>query len=291
MAEVKEASPCIAGSIGAATVGSVAPVVTLPVGLACINKMSKINQELKPDQFAKVNNAAEEVLKNLQLDKKGVKIVDIPADSVMDMPNKFLCKLMELINPVYATAKGKNAFFTDTSMLGVIDANSVAVNKSKLPLATFHELGHAHNYNYSKLFKCLQKMRTPGMLIASIMPLFCAFTKDSKPADGKELTGGQKFKNGLRKFAPAIAGVAMAPTLIEELAATSKGNKAAKEVLKDAPELLKKVVKGNRCGYISYAVTIAGMAFATWAAKKIKDIAVQKKEEKLQNTRVGTKQV
>ena len=288
MTEVKKTSPCIAGSIGAAAVGSVAPVAAMPVGIACINKMSKINQELKPDQFAKVNDAAEKVLKNLQLDKKGVEIVNIKKmENILPLPDK----IMEMINPVFATGQGKNAFFTDTEMPGIIKANCVGVNKEKLPLATFHELGHAHNYNYSKFFKCLQKMRTPGMLIAMAMPLFCAFTKDTKPTEGKELTTWQKIKNNLRKFSPAIAGVAMAPTLVEELAATSKGNKAAKEVFKNAPDLLKKAVKGNRCGYISYAASIAGAVFATWVAKRIKDMAVQKKEEKLHNTMVGAKQV
>lgn len=279
MTEVKKTSPCIAGSIGAAAVGSVAPTVSMPLGIACINKMVKVNNGLQPDQFEKVNNAAQDVLKNLQLDKKGVKIVNIP-----NIVNKSIYPdfIREMIDGVYATSKGRNAFFTDKAIFGVIDANCVGVNKSKLPLATFHELGHAHNYNYSKLFKSLQKMRTPGMLIATTLPLFCAFTRDSKPAEGKELTAGQKFKNGLRKFSPVLAGVAMVPTLVEELAATFKGNKAAKEVFKDAPELFKKVVKGNRAGYISYAASIAGVMFATWAAKKIKDVAVEKKEAKLQ---------
>ncbi len=287
MSEVKKTSPCVAGSLGAAAVGSVASTVTMPVGLACINKMVKIGGTLKPDEFTKVNDAAESALKNMKLAEKGVQIINVNEPTKL---SGLFGKFIEISNPIFATGNGKNAFFTDKN-IGAVGANCVGVNKDKLPLPTFHELGHAHNYNYSKFFKSLQKMRTPGMLIASFMPLFCAFTKDSKPTDGKELTAGQKFKNNLRKFSPVISGVVMLPMLAEEIAATVKGNKAAKEVFKDAPELFKKVAKSNRFGYISYAATIAGTMFATWAAKKIKDKAVEKKEMKNQAAAATTYKV
>lgn len=175
-------------------------------------------------------------------------------------------------NAMESAFEGNNAFFISQN-------NSIAINMRKLPTAVFHEMGHAHNYNYSKLGKILQKSRGPSMLLASSLLLIAACSKEEKAEDGKELTKGQKIKNGIRKALPAMSFSAMLPMVFEEGLATFKGNKWAKQVL--SPELYKKVVKGNFAGLMSYVGKAAAVGLATYAAIKIKDKLVDKKEAKL----------
>lgn len=160
-------------------------------------------------------------------------------------------------------------------------ANTVAVNRDKLSLSTFHELGHAHNFNNSKFWKAMQNVRTPSLLLASAFALLPALTKDIKPKDGEELTTKEKINNGLRKASPALAFLSMTPMLLEEGKATLNGNKWAKELL--SPDNFKKVAKSNRYGYISYLATAASFALMAFVAKGVKDKFTNKNEEKAPN--------
>ena len=196
--------------------------------------------------------------------------VKIPGNRIIDK-----VKEAAMENAMESALEGNNAFF-------IPQTNSIAINMKKLPTAVFHEMGHAHNYNYSRLGKILQKSRGPGMVIASALLLIAACSKEEKAEDGKELTKGQKIKNGIRKALPAMSFSAMLPTVFEEGLATFKGNKWAKQVL--SPELYKKVVKGNFAGLMSYVGIAAAVGFATFAAIKIKDKLVKKEGMKYGKT-------
>lgn len=148
-------------------------------------------------------------------------------------------------------------------------ANSVVINKDKLSLAAFHELGHAYNFNNSKFWKAMQNLRTPSIALAGAFALLPALVKEIKPKEGEELTTKEKINNGLRKASPALAFLSMTPMLLEEGKATLRGNKWAKELLN--PEMYKKVAKSNRYGYFSYMATAASFALMAFVGKKVKD--------------------
>lgn len=281
VANGKEKTNDIKGSAAAVVASSAVQLGTMPISLACVDKMSKVSRTLDKDTVEIVNKAADDVLNKVtNLGKKGVTINNFKnaGISISGMSDKAL----EIMNPIFATANGKNAFFTSKPMPAVkLAANTVAVNRDKLPLSTFHELGHAHNFNNSKFWKAMQNVRTPSLLLASAFALLPALTKDIKPKDGEELTTKEKINNGLRKASPALAFLSMTPMLLEEGKATLNGNKWAKELL--SPDNFKKVAKSNRYGYISYLATAASFALMAFVAKGVKDKFTNKNEEKAPN--------
>lgn len=276
-----EKSNDIKSSVAAYTAASVVPLGIMPAQLMAADKMSKISRTLDKDTVEIVNKAADDVLDKLtNLGKKGVKIhnyqnAGINITGLSD-------KILEVTNPLFATANGKNAFFTNKAIPAAnLAKNTVVVNRDKLSLAAFHELGHAHNFNNSKIWKAMQNARTPSMILASAFALLPALTKDIKPKEGEELTAKEKINNGLRKASPALAFLSMTPMLLEEGKATLNGNKWAKELLN--PETYKKVAKSNRYGYASYLATAASFALMAFVAKGVKDKFANKNEEKAPN--------
>lgn len=259
----------IVSSVAALTAASAVQSGILPAQLLGADKMSKISRTLDKDKVEIANKAADDVLNKLtNLGKKGVKIHNYQKAgiNITGVPDRVL----EITNPLFATAKGKNALFLNKAIPAAnLAANSVVINKDKLSLAAFHELGHAYNFNNSKFWKAMQNLRTPSIALAGAFALLPALVKEIKPKDGEELTTKEKINNGLRKASPALAFLSMTPMLLEEGKATLRGNKWAKELLN--PEMYKKVVKSNRYGYFSYMATAASFALIAFVGKKVKD--------------------
>lgn len=160
-----------------------------------------------------------------------------------------------------------------------IRANSVVGSATKSQGALFHELGHAMNFNLSKVGKFLQKCRPISMLAPSLLIMYGAFTRKSKPKEeGKELNGVQKTHNFVRNNAGKLAFAATLPILIEEGMATIKGQKYANKLL--SPDVAKKILKGNMLGYATYLAAGVLGALGARAAVKVKDNAIAKKERK-----------
>ena len=161
-----------------------------------------------------------------------------------------------------------------------VKANSVILPEKALAGAGFHELGHAMNFNLSKIGKFLQKCRPVAILAAPLLTMYAVFTRASKPKEeGKELNGAQKTHNFVRNNAGKLAFVASLPMLIEEGMASIKGQKYANKLLK--PELAKRVLKGNAIAYMSYLATAVFGALAAATAVKVKDNAIAKKEGRI----------
>ena len=264
----------IKGAILAMTVGSVAPLAVLPANLLLAKGLTKPSSTLSKEQIKTVNKGAQKVLtKMTDLAKKGVKISDVPLDEYMEIPNmpKWISDMM----PFNSAAMGKNAFFSDV-------ANEIFISKEKLPLAAFHEMGHAYNFNSSAFWKAMQKSRMPLMAISSIFIAIPALTKNHKAKEGEELTAKQKFTNGLRKASPFLAAACYLPTVLEEGMATLRGNKWAKEIFGKGAELAKKVAKTNRFGFASYSLVALAAGLSALAAKKVKDNSDEKLAQKTQ---------
>jgi len=259
------------------------PVATMPLSLAAMNKMQKTCDSLSIGQVESIKTSANTMLNQTGLAEKGVTIKRLSEDSVRTLAdsvdNKFYKKLIEFVDPISSTKSGKNAFFSPKEIFGLCNKNTVVLHENKLSLSVFHELGHAMNFNMSKVGKLLQKCRMPAMLIAGSLALFAAFSKESKAEDGKELTKGQKAKNFVRKNAGVLAFTSMLPILAEEGMASIKGCLwANKNIAKD---LAKKVAKTNAVAYTSYLLAAIGLGLSAHVAVKVKDKLVAKKEAKL----------
>lgn len=267
----------------ASAASSAAGLVSMPVGTAVINKIQKINDGLTPEQLKTVQESANKMLKGTGLAEKGVSIITLEkADSsnLATASDKIMDKLLELLSPVGSAKKGKNAFFASKEILDVCDKNSVCMpSDGKFSLTAFHELGHAHNYNISKVGKLLWNAKGSGTTIATLLTVFAAFTREAKAQDGKELTKGQKTKNFVRKNAGLLTFAAMTPMLAEEAMASIKGCKWANANM--AQDLAKKVSKTNVVAYCSYLALAVGSALSAHVAVKVKDKLVAKKEAKL----------
>lgn len=253
-----------------------------------LEQVKTSNLKLTEDQLAIANNGAKKVFDEIAgLSKKGVKFNDyqnVPVSKFIkesgDFKKDFNAGLTEAIKSLFGrpTANGDNAFFVgkcqpwlEEAMKNAgFESNSINVNMKKMPLASFHEMGHAYNFNNSALWKTIQKAGKIKLL-APLFIILPALTKEHKAQEGQELTKKEKFINGLRKACPFLAGATMLPTLLEEGMATLRGNKWAKEVFKDAPELAKKVSKGNKFAFATYALVASLTVLASYVAKKIKD--------------------
>lgn len=153
--------------------------------------------------------------------------------------------------------------------------NSVLVNIEKRGLSAFHEIGHSINYNNSKFWKCMQKLRAPGMTLAAIIP-FVGLLKRKK-VEGEEPKGIiDKTTTFIKNNVGKLTTLAFLPVVAEELKATARGNKLAKKFL--SPEMFKKVRMNNALGGLSYvaAAVIAGVA--AWGGLKIRDLITTPKK-------------
>jgi hypothetical protein len=255
--------PAIVAGVSAGAIGTVAPI---PASLGIMGWMQKI--EKLPEQAVKTIHAAlDKALVDTGL--KGKTYINRVKEV---SPKNILEKIKGLNNPLIGVGHGTNAGF-GKALFG--SETVIVIPEKKLAGAGFHEMGHALNYNFSKAGKLLQKMRLPGMLAAAAIVAFGCFTKKSKAQDGKELTTGQKVKNGIRDNAGKLAFLAVTPMLIEEAMATIKGQKIANKLLDK--NLAKTILKGNGVAYLTYVATAAGLALAAWAGVKIKDKLVAKK--------------
>lgn len=256
-------------------------VATAPITLALAKKMCNYSKTLTPEQIAQTNAGIDQVLNSVsELGKKGVKIIDFKEK--LTNPTKLPDRIYGAFDSLFATANGDNAFFSNTDKMKNfgIDKNSVVINREKLPLAAFHELGHAHNFNASKIMRALQNVRMPAIAIASVLALIPALTKEEVAKEGEELTKAQKFKNKFRKACPALAGLSMMPIVAEEAVATIKGNGWAKQVL--TKDLAKKVAKANGVALCTYVITAAAMALGGYVALKVKDAKNKKQNNQSQ---------
>lgn len=263
----------VGASLLAAGAASVVPTVSMPAGIAIVKKMQKVG-DLPEHKINILHQKAEEAIKMAGLDKFGVKI------EYLKQPKFKKPFIQVLSNPIAMIEQGMNAAFLN-SPAGFFKKNTILMPEKGISFAAFHEIGHAMNYNLSKIGKLLQKMRMPGMFAAGAIGLFGAFTKTSKPQDGKELTKWQKFKNFVRDNAGKLSFAAMVPMLAEEAMATIKGQKLAKKLL--SPKMAKTVAKGNAIAYLSYLASAAALGLSSLAAVKVKDYFVDKKETKQAN--------
>lgn len=147
-----------------------------------------------------------------------------------------------------------------------------------MELAQFHEIGHALNYNMSKVGKFLQKARLFTPMLATVA-LFTTLFKNKK-AEGEKPTGWwDKTTTFVKNHAGKLAVAGMLPLVIEEAMATYKGEKFASKI----PELgglMKKIKASNRWGLATYVALTAAMGLGVMLAGKVRDAIIQPKANK-----------
>lgn len=261
--------------------GTLAQTAFVPVGMLAVNKMANMSRSLPEDKVQIINNTADNIIDNVtNLAKKGVKISNVKSGQGFITTDFLGVKLPKwirnMVDTLQATANGKNAFFSPLF-------NEICINKEKLPLAVFHELGHAYNFNNSRFWKSMQNIRKPVMAASACFAMIPIFYKECKAKDGQELTDRQKANNILRNASPALAFASMLPMLSEEAVASIRGCSWAKQLLDK--DLYKKVIKNNVVAYTTYLTTALGSAAFALAAKKVKDHFQTKKELETQKAR------
>ena len=258
----------------------------IAAGLAFYSAVNILPQAVFVDkmvsQMSKIASSADTDVIRSALDKamgktglfmqKGVQIMDLTG-YVRPSRKSYIAEIVEnQFSMPKAILKAKNAAFDYSK-------NQIFINIEKMGTAGFHEIGHAINFNQSKFWKILQKCRLPLMVLSGIPVVISLFTH--KKAEGEEPKNGfDKTGTFVKDNAGKLAALALVPIIAEEMKATQRGNKLAKELL--SPELYKKVVKTNKFGLVGYLAAPVFVGIAAWLAGKIKDSIAKPNSDKNQ---------
>lgn len=272
----KSGNSGLGSALGCAGGMAVQTAVSGVAGVGVLSSMNKIGK-ITPDKVDILHKAAEKALNISGMSAKGVKIEYLKAPAT----KKGIFSILRL-PPIEQIKNGFNAAFIPGNAAFV--GNKILMPEKDMAFAAFHEIGHSINYNSSKFWKALQKMRMPGMALATLPLLYGAFSKKSVAKDGKELTKAQKANNFIRDNAGKLSFAAMVPMLAEEAMASIRGQKLANKLLDG--KMAKHVLKGNAVAYLSYLGTAIALGLGSYAAVKIKDHFQAKKDAKEQEAKM-----
>ena len=286
-------------TIGAVLAGGLAnnAIVNLnarAVSPQIMKKFGKQSSKLNETQVAEMQKGIKDAFEKSGLKQKGVEILDVremkdeneltPASKKLEEAinkkfEKFIPKkireseafktTLDLIkNNLQSTIEnGKNAAYFE-------EGNKIAINTEKLGAAAFHEMGHALNMQSSKFWKVAQKAR-PVALLSGVFGLTALFKR--KKLEGEEPKNNfDKVTTFIKNNVGKLTVLSFIPLVAEELAASYKGEKLAKQVL--SPELLKKVKNSNRLGASTYILMASAVGLGAVVASKVRD-AIAKPEE------------
>lgn len=274
-------------SAGVSTGMAAQGAITLGGGLLSLQAIKGMKALHEGVDRVEVKNALNNALKNSGAADKGVKIVDYAGKQVSkthayDLLSKIYkkiargeakpsdLKIKRIFNKIIHNEikLGNNAGF-DPKL------NKVFINTDKLGLAGFHEIGHSINKNLSKFWHGMQKLRMPGMIAAGVIGTIAVFKR--KKVEGEEPKNIiDKTTTFIKNNAGKLTLLSFVPIVAEELKATARGNKLAKQLL--SPELAKKVAKCNAFGAATYVLTAGLTALAAVLGSKIRDSIAKPKE-------------
>ena len=273
-------SAIIGGCLAGSTVAGLINVSRNRISSRLFNIVDSINKNLPEDTLQKMEQAVADKIKNSRLAEKGVEIVKASNSNpekikeifmkefnhglLKYLPNnvkKFMSKVISL-----QVTSGKNAYYTPF-------CKKILIPEKKLRLAIFHETGHAINANLSKIGKVLQKFR--ALKILAIPISIIALLKQKKESNEEPKNKLDKATTFIKNNAGKLTFATFLPILIEEGLASINGHQIAKKIL--SPELLKKVLKTNTLGYLSYLTTGLVSAVGVSLGVKVKDAIAKPK--------------
>lgn len=292
----------IAGYLVNRVISNQVPVVS---SLLFLPVMKKISNSITPKEADIISNALEIAIEKSNIKQKGLNVFHVSEENINEVTQKctemFMnSKMTKFFTKFYGedsafercirgsfklrveyyakeVQNGKNAFFWANGI------NTIMLpQKGKgIQLASFHELGHALNYNFESATKILQSSRQFAYIFGTLAVLLSALTLKDK-ANAVDENGNKK--KGVRQFiknhAGLIAAASMLPTTIEEGVATLKGDKLAKDALKNSPSLLKKMRLSNAVGFLSYIIAMLITGLAAHCTVKVKDKIQENYENK-----------
>jgi len=176
-----------------------------------------------------------------------------------------------LSEPLKMALDGKNAFCAAAT-------KDIVVNLEKMPMSTFHEMGHAVN-STKTLGKILQSSAGPLRALAIPLIVATALLKRKK-ADGEKPQGAfDKTTTFVKENAGKLTFAAWVPTLLEEGMASIRGAKMAKAAGLSS-DLLKNLNKGNAKAFSTYLIGAVATAAVVSLAVFVKDKIAESKGKK-----------
>ena len=166
-----------------------------------------------------------------------------------------------LKNHIRIAAESGNACYVNLT-------NQVLVNNEKLGISTFHELGHAINYNTKGFRNMLAKSRVFSFFALPTILGIGLLTP--KRAEGDEYTNpAGKTATYIKNHCGLLAGLSFLPIIAEEGIASINGAKLAKSILDK--NMYKKVNKLNFFAFGSYVLGAITTGLCAELAVCIKD--------------------
>lgn len=313
----KYQTPGMGSTVGAVVVGSMAgstiKSASQPIAMSCISAMKDLN---KGNDVVELRNAVNKALEISGAKAKGVELIDVKSGSskfklpfVFNFPmgdksigstvadgaekvgkvaiEDYKLKkaiLTELPAKLRKTPLGKfyysviaNTMKNGDNACYLPKSNKCVVNIEKFGISAFHEIGHSINHNQSKFWKLMQGVRQPAMIAAGIIPLVGLLKR--KKVEGEEPKNiFDKVTTFIKDNCGKLTTLAFVPIVAEELKATARGNKLAKQLL--SPAMAKKVAKSNALGAATYILTGVFAGVGAFAASKLRDALTKPKEIK-----------
>lgn len=262
-----KAKPAIAIGAGAVSLG----IIRTKLNTDILDQKDKhLNSGLDTNYMREKINRA---LSQSGMKNKGVKILDfaryennppkITISSNKPTIKDFIRAIARRVkfNDVNIARNGDNSFY-------FTNFNKILINTNKQPLAGFHEIGHSINNNSSKFWRTIIKTR--GLTTALPFWIAAIAIGKGKKSEGETSTGAiDSATTFIKNNAGTLSIASSVPIIAEELKASQRGNKLAKELL--SPDIAQKVIKSNRLGAMTYIVGAGAMALATVAGSKIRD--------------------
>ena len=191
-----------------------------------INDLNLINI-IDKNSIANIQIAAKQTIKNnKKLKQKKLELIYLNENNF-----KKLKPELQSNNHIILIKEGYNAAF-------FAKANKIFMPEKNLQLSVFHEIGHAINYNYSKLWQKLygiSNLSSPLTYFAFSTQLFQNNKNEEKKSSKKEAF---------------ISTSPLLPNLLEEGVASIKGEYEAKKLLNK--DLYKKIIKNNGLSFLAY---------------------------------------
>lgn len=199
----------------------------------------------------KYDNTFNQAFESCKLSGKGLKVAT--DEEMKKDPNPFV-------------RMGKDAHYNPVK-------NKIYFNRNNTGTAlSFHELGHAVNFNSKGLGRFLFKARGLTHKLA-LFSLGCAMLKPSEIEDSKNNSSADKISSKLKKYCGVLGALSFLPIIVEEGRASMNGIKLAKSVegehrlSKPALKVLKNIYKRAFAFYIirglflGLSVMLAGFAY------------------------------
>mgnify|MGYP003571293009 CR=1 FL=1 len=253
--------------------GAINSIYNSSIAVKLDNNLKKI--EAQSSQYNNMlSSAGYLAFYNSGLKTKGVKmpaldiIQDIYNCEVSKIPFKGIFqrkKQKKICNSIKRVLDGTGALYK-------VNEKHILVNMDRLPAASFHEMGHALNYNSVGIGKLLAKLRPIG----GLANLFLAVAVLRKPkAEGEE--SETRIGRGLdfiKKNCTTLSALSLLPLVLEEGLASIKGIKLAKGLLNEPAMKSMKRVCG--AGWLTYFGAAVSSVLAVYAADKVRNKTAQK---------------